>query len=108
MKIKIIALLCFTLLLSCSSLSSLIKPGPSPGEVVDEARHVNRTASSFPAADEDFFSPMDGGINLEPQEVQGRNTWIIWTGGMTGSGIISPKPALAHLIFSRPCRHIPV
>lgn len=81
MKIKIIALLCFTFLLSCTSLSSLIKHGPSPGEVVDEARHVNRTASSFPAADEDFFSHMDGGISLEPQEVQGRNTWIIWTGG---------------------------
>ena len=27
---------------------------------------------------------------------------------MTGSGIISPNPALAHLIFSRPCHHIPV
>ena len=81
MKAKIIALLCFAFLLSCTSLSSLIKPGPSPGEVVDEARHVHRAASSFPAADEDFFSNMDGGINLEPQEVQGRNTWIIWTGG---------------------------
>jgi hypothetical protein len=81
MKTKIIALLCFTFLLSCSSLSSLIKPAATPGKVVDEARHVNRTASSFPAADEDFFSKMDGGISLEPQEIQGRNTWIIWTGG---------------------------
>jgi hypothetical protein len=81
MKFKIIALLCFTLLLSCSSLSSLINPGATPGKVVDEARHANRMASSFPAADEDFFSKMDGGISLEPHEIQGRNTWIIWTGG---------------------------
>lgn len=81
MKANIIALLCFTFLLSCTSLSSLIKPAATPGKVVDEARHVNRTASSFPAADEDVFSKMDGGINLEPQEIQGRNTWIIWTGG---------------------------
>ncbi|MEO8339602.1 MAG: hypothetical protein ABI604_07755 [Nitrospirota bacterium] len=81
MKVKIIALLCFTFLLSCSSLSSLIKPAATPGKVVDEARHVNRTASSFPAADEDFFSQMDSGINLGPHEIQGRNTWIIWTGG---------------------------
>ena len=81
MKIKIIALLCFLFLLSCTSLSSLIKQSPKPGEVVDEARHVNRTASSFPAADENFFSHMDDGISLESQEVQGRNTWIIWTGG---------------------------
>jgi hypothetical protein len=49
--------------------------------VVDEARLVDRAASSFPAADEDFFSKMDGGISLEPHEIQGRNTWIIWTGG---------------------------
>jgi hypothetical protein len=81
MKVKLIALICFTFLLSCTSFSSLIKPGAKPGEVVDEARHVNRTASSFPAADEDVFSKMDGGINLEPQEIQGRNTWLIWTGG---------------------------
>ena len=81
MKVKLIALICFTFLLSCTSFSSLIKPGARPGEVVDEARHVNRTASSFPAADEDVFSKMDGGINLEPQEIQGRNTWLIWTGG---------------------------
>jgi hypothetical protein len=81
MKVKLIALICFTFLLSCTSFSSLIKPGARPGEVVDEARHVNRTASSFPAADEAVFSKMDGGINLEPQEIQGRNTWLIWTGG---------------------------
>ena len=24
---------------------------------------------------------MDGGIALAPNEVQGRNTWILWTGG---------------------------
>jgi hypothetical protein len=48
--------------------------------VVDEARHVNRTASSFPQPMKISFSKMDGGISLEPQEIQGRNTWIIWTG----------------------------
>lgn len=80
-SISLLSLLCFTLLLSCTSLSSLKKSSPGPGEVIDEARHVNRTASSFPAADEDFFSKMDGGISLEPHEIQGRNTWIVWAGG---------------------------
>ena len=38
-------------------------------------------AQSFPAADEDYFRAMDGGIALSPDEVKGRNMWIVWTGG---------------------------
>ena len=59
-----------------------IKPdGPKPGEVVDEARAGQRMAASFPAADEDHFRDMDGGVQLTPEEIRGRNTWIVWTGG---------------------------
>jgi hypothetical protein len=76
-----VALLCVTLLLSCDSLPFLKKPGATPGEVVDEARLASRPAASFPAADEDYFSHMDGGVKLTPEEVKGRNTWIVWTGG---------------------------
>ena len=35
----------------------------------------------FKAADEDYFHDMDGGIALAPAEIQGRNTWIVWTAG---------------------------
>ncbi len=49
--------------------------------VVDEARQAGRSAQSFPAADEDYFRGMDGGIALTPDEVKGRNMWIVWTGG---------------------------
>jgi hypothetical protein len=49
--------------------------------VVDEARQVGRTAQTFPAADEDYFKGMDGGIALTADEVKGRNMWLIWTGG---------------------------
>src|SRR6185369_11278290 len=52
-----------------------------PGEVLDEARTVNRDAASLPAADEDYFHDMDGGISLTRDEVMGRNTWLVWTGG---------------------------
>jgi len=52
-----------------------------PGKVYDEARLANRPASSFPAADEDYFHDMDGGIALTSDEIKGRNTWIIWTAG---------------------------
>ena len=47
---------------------------------------AGRTAASFsPAAldpsGHDYFHDMDGGLTLSPVEVQGRNTWIVWTGG---------------------------
>jgi len=71
----IISLLCVTLPLSCDSL-----PG-TPGGVIDEAHLANRPVASFPAADEDYFADMDGGAKLSPEEVKGRNTWIVWSGG---------------------------
>ncbi len=49
--------------------------------VVDEARQAGRAAQTFPAADEDYFQAMDGGITLTPDEVKGRNMWLVWTGG---------------------------
>ena len=55
--------------------------GPEPGQVQDEARLAGRSPSSFPAADEDYFHDMDGGIALNSDEVKGRDMWIVWTGG---------------------------
>jgi cytochrome c2 len=57
------------------------KHEPEPGKVLDEAKSVDREVASFPAADEDYFHAMDGGGNLSPDAVKGRNTWIVWTGG---------------------------
>jgi hypothetical protein len=58
---------------------------PRPGHVLDEAQSVGRAASTFVAADEDYFADMDrdkdGKVALTPQEVRGRNTWIVWTAG---------------------------
>ena len=59
--------------------------GPRPGSVLDEARQANRPASSFIAADEDYFHDMDqqkdGVISLSADEVKGRNTWLVWCAG---------------------------
>ena len=52
-----------------------------PGHVLDEPARVHRTAESFPAADEDYFHDMDGGLPLGREEIQGRNMWLVWTGG---------------------------
>ena len=56
-------------------------PGPQAGSVQDEARLAGRAPTSFPAADEDYFHAMDGGISLTADEIKGRNMWIVWTGG---------------------------
>ena len=55
--------------------------GDKPGKVRDEAMRAGRTAVSFPAADEDYFRDMDGGVALTREEVMGRNMWLVWTGG---------------------------
>ena len=85
---------------------------PAPGTVQDEAMAVGRKADSFPAADEDYFKDMDGGVQLTTNEVKGRNNWIVWTGGndrlwdhlvKTSYGavdflkIISSHPSVKHL-----------
>lgn len=54
---------------------------PRPGTVKDEAMRAQRTAQSFPAADEDYFHDMDGGLSFTPDEIKGRNMWIVWSGG---------------------------
>jgi hypothetical protein len=69
------------LVLASSWWKSVWNRGPEPGTVLDEARQANRPAQSFPAADEDYFHDMDGGLALMPDEVKGRNTWNVWTGG---------------------------
>src|SRR5689334_19675090 len=50
---------------------------PTPGHVQDEAMAAGRVAESFPAAGEDYFHDMDGGIALTPDEIKGRNTWLV-------------------------------
>jgi hypothetical protein len=55
--------------------------GKSLPEVQDEAMRAGRDLASFTIADEDYFHEMDGGVALTPDEVKGRNTWIVWSGG---------------------------
>ncbi len=42
---------------------------------------AGRTPASFVAADEDYFHAMDGNVQYTPDEIKGRNTWLVWTGG---------------------------
>ncbi|HEY3911447.1 MAG TPA: hypothetical protein VGM07_16390 [Stellaceae bacterium] len=62
-------------------MGTFLSASPTMAQVSDEARQAGRTAQSMPAADEDYFHDMDGGIKLSPDEVKGRNMWLVWTGG---------------------------
>ncbi|MGZ3313531.1 MAG: hypothetical protein ACXU82_00090 [Caulobacteraceae bacterium] len=55
--------------------------GPRPGHVQDEAQAAGRTEASFPHSAVDYFHDMDGGLALNQTEVQGRNMWVVWSGG---------------------------
>jgi len=54
---------------------------PKIGHVKDEAMLAGLKAEDFKAADEDYFHDMDNGATLSPDEIKGRNTWIVWTAG---------------------------
>jgi len=74
-RLTVLPVLSLVLALTCC------KGQPKPGTVQDEALRAGRLAASFPAADENYFHDMDGGVALTPDEIKGRNTWIVWTGG---------------------------
>jgi hypothetical protein len=70
----------FLFLLVCLS-SAACSRAPRPGEVLDEAKQAGRPATSFPHAPEDYFRDMDNGAPLSPNEIKGRNMWLVWSGG---------------------------
>ena len=78
---SVAAMVCAAIGFTSFGLVMGCKRAPEPGHVLDEARAVNRTVASLPAADEDYFHDMDGAVALTPDEVKGRNSWIVWSGG---------------------------
>ena len=63
-------------LFACVALVSCTKNEP-----IDEAKAAGKSTADFPQITADIFKPMDGGIDLSPEEIMGRNTWNLWTGG---------------------------
>jgi hypothetical protein len=49
--------------------------------IQDEAKIAGKSPKDFPQITADVFKPMDGGIDLNPEEIMGRNTWNLWSGG---------------------------
>ena len=50
-------------------------------EPIDEPKAAGKDTADFPQVTADIFKPMDGGINLSPEEIMGRNTGNLWSGG---------------------------
>ncbi|MGA2597169.1 MAG: hypothetical protein ABSH09_09290 [Bryobacteraceae bacterium] len=74
--------LCLCILGGCSSSGG----GKGPvNKIKDEALSASRLPDSFKFADEDFFHDMDrtkdGPLQLTASQIQGRNMWLVWTGG---------------------------
>jgi len=67
--------------LLCAVLFAACTNQPQPETVLDEAKLAGREAASFVHADEDYFHDMDNGVALSPEEIKGRNMWLVWSGG---------------------------
>ena len=76
-----ISVLAVVVLVGVVTFVMLRAGGPKSGEIKDEAMLANRSVSSFPAADEDYFAAMDNGAKLNVEEVKGRDMWLVWSGG---------------------------
>jgi hypothetical protein len=80
---------CAAVLLATAFISCSRQPGqPKPGTVQDEALRAGVTPESLTRDTDDFFKDMDFNIvdgrphrAFTKEEVQGRNMWIVWTGG---------------------------
>jgi len=66
---------------SWALIFSLALAACKKSEPVDEAKASGLTTADFPQITADVFKPMDGGIDLSPKEIMGRNTWNLWSAG---------------------------
>ena len=66
---------------TCVVACSLFLAGCSRNESVDEAKAARLTTADFPQITTNVFRELDGGIELSPDEIMGRNTWILWSAG---------------------------
>ena len=66
---------------SWALIFSLALAACKKSEPLDEAKAAGKTTADFPQITADIFKPMDGGIDLSPEEIMGRNAWNLWSAG---------------------------
>ena len=80
----------------CALAFCLVFAGWQEKRAVDEAKALGKTPADFPADDKDYFRDADmrpdgtidasgnstlKPLNLTPDEIKGRNMWVLWCGG---------------------------
>jgi hypothetical protein len=83
----LLLLLGFVAVVFVMIIVAIVFPLSRSGKVKDEAMMAGRTAESMPAAADDYFHDMDGGIALNTDEIKGRNNWIVWKSGLSQNDI---------------------
>ena len=78
---------CAMVLLATASFSCMADE-PRPGTVLDEAKRAGMAPEQFAPASDDYFHDMDFNLvdgnphrPFTQAEIQGRNMWLVWTGG---------------------------
>jgi len=66
---------------SWALIFSLALAACKKSEPLDEAKAAGKTTADFPQITADIFKPMDGGIDLLPEEIMGRNALNLWSAG---------------------------
>jgi hypothetical protein len=67
--------------LSIAAAGVVLLNGCTRKDTVDEATAAGKSVADFPETRIDPFPGMDGHVSLTSDEIAGRNTWMMWTGG---------------------------
>ena len=79
---------CAAVLLATAFIISCSANQPKPGTVLDEAKRAGLAPEQLVRPTDDYFKEMDFNLvdgrphrPLNQEEIEGRNMWIVWTGG---------------------------
>ena len=84
---KYVVPVCLGLIVTAGLTGCGRRRGPEPGTVQDEAMRAGLTAEHFVRTTDDYFHDMDDNVVggkrpvFTPDEIAGRNMWLVWTGG---------------------------
>ena len=73
---------------------SLAFSGCEKNEPTDEAKAAGKTTADFPQITADIFKPMDGGINLSPEEIMVAIPGTSGAQAISIFGIAQPRTAM--------------
>jgi mono/diheme cytochrome c family protein len=77
----------WALTIAAAVFAACAAPQPKPGTVQDEAMRAGVAPEQLVRATDDYFHDMDDNVvagrrpTFTQQEVEGRNMWMVWTGG---------------------------